>query len=821
MVKSEIKQGTDQWHKNKLEFLGANDIACILNNGYFDKDEIIHQKIHLIKPEQSADTQRLLDRGTRYEPIVRELAAKRHGVSIKETGQRFHPEYYFITASPDGIINDKMLVEFKVRTKINDTIPFKYWIQMQIQMEVWNKESCLYCDNQIREFSSKESGVEELVVDGKTYYWQLEKYFEVEVKRDRQWFKRNIDDIKKAWELIRKGRLALAQTPASTSNQRRRKRGRADTEEITERMKFHRDRAQIITQYDLRNWIKNDPILDWLKIYGPESERDQAASGSEISNYIYEKSIKFRQHVVNYLKTHCSVNYIDIDDGPRPSPLSDSEPEISYAQNLIYYDRHEKTMAALKAETGPIMIFNAGIYDATEKLYAKADILIRSEYLNHVLPEVKVDLELPRGSYIPVLINYSTLNTRVDGKHLKSNPTQNFVKAQLAFISKCFGERIIAPVSLVICRKSEKTKNCFEAVGQVEHEEGQSEVERAIEWLRILKDPDQTAMDWDLFKPARPEMLPNMKNQQDFPWHNLKSKIAAVTKDVTLMYQHGAKKRKIVDAARWTELKDTTKTGVVAERVNNIVESNITNKILGIDKIQFKADERAPVEFFVDFEAINDMNDDFSTFPIAGGCSMIYMIGCLSVNYLTGMQEFRTYIADRLSKKHETEIVDRWISDMHAGLGLSGDALPIVFHWGDAEKTLFSKTSRGRGSKDGVMPFKFVNLCTKFKQANVAIPNVFSYGLKEVVKALHSTGKIKTTWSSNDQDGSTALVAGWLAEEYCKKNGSGTRLCDLKSIRDIAQYNYVDCKVLAEILELVTGRGCTTAVVFLQIFYAC
>ena len=136
---SEIRAHTPEWERNKIEYLGANDSACILDNGYFDKDELINRKIHYIRPEFSQEQLKLLNRGTRYESVVRDLCAVRNGVTMHETGQRFHPIYRYLTATPDGIIGNKRLVEFKVRKHIDHKISFKYWIQMQIQMEVWNK----------------------------------------------------------------------------------------------------------------------------------------------------------------------------------------------------------------------------------------------------------------------------------------------------------------------------------------------------------------------------------------------------------------------------------------------------------------------------------------------------------------------------------------------------------------------------------------------------------------------------------------------------------------------------------------------------------
>jgi predicted phage-related endonuclease len=195
----EVPQHTKEWEEIKREILGANDVACLLNNGYYDKDEIIRDKVNYVQHVFDENTQLLIDRGTRYEPIVRELCGIRNKYKIAEVGLRKHALYNFLSASPDGIHKKtKTLFEFKVRTHLDYKILFKYWIQMQIQMEVFNINKVVYCENLIYEYESKEHYLQdsintkprgELLWNNKLYYWKLESYYETIVHRNSEWFK--------------------------------------------------------------------------------------------------------------------------------------------------------------------------------------------------------------------------------------------------------------------------------------------------------------------------------------------------------------------------------------------------------------------------------------------------------------------------------------------------------------------------------------------------------------------------------------------------------------------------------------------------------
>jgi hypothetical protein len=99
-----------------------------------------------------------MDWGVRFEPIVKQILTVRWGAEILEFGRLLHPTDPRLAASPDGILiaaadpaRIGRLVEIKcpIRREITGAIPYEYWCQMQIQMEVCDIDECEYVEAKI------------------------------------------------------------------------------------------------------------------------------------------------------------------------------------------------------------------------------------------------------------------------------------------------------------------------------------------------------------------------------------------------------------------------------------------------------------------------------------------------------------------------------------------------------------------------------------------------------------------------------------------------------------------------------------------------
>jgi len=206
--------------------------------------------------------------GQKYEPLSVLIYEDMYKTKVEDFGCIEHETYKFIGASPDGINIDPSsdrygrMLEIKniVNREINGIPKKEYWIQMQIQMEVWDLDECDFLETKFVEYPDSNSffceedpcikGVisyfhrqdgspfyvykplnitdaeeintwEEQTVDKyqnntdqnekmvwiKNIYWKLEKLSCVLVLRNKKWFQDNVGQIQKIWKIIEQERV--------------------------------------------------------------------------------------------------------------------------------------------------------------------------------------------------------------------------------------------------------------------------------------------------------------------------------------------------------------------------------------------------------------------------------------------------------------------------------------------------------------------------------------------------------------------------------------------------------------------------------------
>jgi len=159
-----------------------------------------------------------------------------------------HPTDPLLAASPDGILYDAedparvgRLLEIKcpITRAVNGTIPFEYWCQMQIQMEVTGIDECEYVEAKIQSATAKGGAVVDMVADGHVWLlyeaatekmvyayneeekasfqaqgfteleiipWRVEKLFIKTVVRDRGWFEGTKTKRDEFWAIVGEAR---------------------------------------------------------------------------------------------------------------------------------------------------------------------------------------------------------------------------------------------------------------------------------------------------------------------------------------------------------------------------------------------------------------------------------------------------------------------------------------------------------------------------------------------------------------------------------------------------------------------------------------
>ena len=96
--------------------------------------------------------------------------------------------------------------------------------------------------------------------------------------------------------------------------------------------------------------------------------------------------------------------------------------------------------------------------------------------------------------------------------------------------------------------------------------------------------------------------------------------------------------------------------------------------------------------------------------------------------------------------------------------------------------------------------FIMIDLLSYFKSEPITIQGCFGYGLKEIVKQLYNHNLIKNQWI-DDTDGLEAMM------QFIKKSplaeNKNIPLKRYTEIKKIIYYNYMDCRVIIDILEML------------------
>jgi hypothetical protein len=462
---------------------------------------------------------------------------------------------------------------------------------------------------------------------------------------------------------------------------------------------------------------------------------------------------------------------------------------------------------------------NGILYNPESRTIGHFDIIIKHDILNILFPYLSnkftcAKLNYDPDSYTFIQVKYCqlklctqniyVLNTSINHKKYKMEQAHLYQVLQyytfMTHISKY--NFLIGYGSSYISHKIHHTQfNSIQSIGVVDLNGKDSHFNYHINYYHnFLIKLRQRGKNWTIDPPSKKKLYPNMKNTHDFPWSNFKEQLANKNNELTMIWNIGVNDREKIrlcdpSITSWEKVKvhHLTKNNFQKSTINNIITSNISNNIINLDTITIP---RHDIEFYVDFEFINHLND-LSSFPMCHPNDCIYMIGCLCVNRINNRVTHTNYVIDRLSKQHETIMMNHWIQDM---IQSNNDNSHIhIYHWGNAEKNQIEK----HFNHDNIISYlKLYDLCHMFKMHQVGIPGAFNYSLKSIAKTLYNLKIIDTTWD-NEMSGKNTISTIINAEKKCSE-GLYDKLCNISNVQKIIDYNYVDCQTMYEISKYIT-----------------
>lgn len=562
-----------------------------------------------------------------------------------------------------------------------------------------------------------------------------------------------------------------------------------------------------------RNFVLDDPLLDWLDLYGKANgfARDTDISGYDplldFSRFVMDKGNQFEEAFMRWLSDKTDVVTIG---------------DFRVARSL---EAAEETVSAM--EQGTAVIAQAPLRNPENRTYGQPDLLMRLDVLLDIFPDALVYEKANHGldSDLPVSNQYRVVDVKFSTVGLLAAGTvsgRNEYKTQLDVYNRALGriQGFVPPVGYLAGRawtqRDDRVDSAIDRIHPVlmfgDAKRGMALgtlTDQAVPWRRRVQLEGQ---DWNVLpKPSVQELYPNAGNSYDSPWHSAKSEIATRLGELTKISYVGPSHRRDAMSDGITSLDDPSlsaaKLGVTGAKtapiVDRIIEINrasgsplVLPKKVRAGESTWRKNDR--FEFYVDFETVNNLDDDFSRFPLVGGQPLIFMIGCGHVR--NGQWEFRQFTTDRLTTEHEVDVIDRWITHMQE---VSEGRESVVYHWSPAEVVSLDtayKSARERHPENNWRWLEWFDLYKEvFYAEPIGVRGASALGLKAVANAMKSHGLIETDWGSSQVDGMGAMTAAWHYDKQAASDGK--TLMDYPLMQEVGEYNHVDCTVMWEILD--------------------
>jgi predicted RecB family nuclease len=596
-------------------------------------------------------------------------------------------------------------------------------------------------------------------------------------------------------------------------------------------------KTDYVTGTGVKNYLMKDPILDWFDMYyvnnGLTNKKNKTDSHKDIverDNYIVNEKSKlnilfdsgniFENKVMNYLKDKFGDDMITITTEGRIGSTKEN---------------FNKTVDAINK--GIPIIAQAVLFNDDNKTKGIADLLVRSDYINLLVERpVKEIKEKEPIHYKVIDIKWTTMTLCANGYTLRNDGRFPAYKGQLAIYNYIVGKiqgyisntaYVLAKAWKIDSKKVQNTfgkqqgYNCFDLLGEIDYTDFDYKyIDKTADAIKWVRDVRHEGHKWNILKPVRKEMYPNASNKNDAPWTKVKKDLCEKLDEITQIWYVSDQNRQIAHdngVYKWSDPRCTSelmqiggdkKPHTINEILDinrdphgtiepDIIENNLMNWQIG-----------SPVDFYVDFETINELfcQTDMDITNSRTETDIVFMIG---VGYVQNNKwNYKVFTMNELVIEEEGRIFDeftKFIKEKSLELDPTNIYLPRLFHWSYAEVTNFDHVNKRHNDKWVKFMRQDVTVWTDmyyvFTNEPIVVKGAFNFKLKEIGKAMHKLGYIKTEWdSSGPSDGFAAMLE---AVKYYKSKKYNESV--MKSIID---YNEIDCKVIYDIVDYLRKHHC-------------
>jgi hypothetical protein len=621
------------------------------------------------------------------------------------------------------------------------------------------------------------------------------------------------------------------------------------------------DTTNFISATGIVNYIHQDPILDYLDIVDknnkmivlnnnnltitekPEKKHKRVKTALD---YIFEEGNLFETTILDKIKKYMKIQ-----------KKGNKIITMSKCNNKDFHFLETKKIIEEKKYD---VILNGCLIDYENTTQGLPDMIVSGKWIKYFIHQLP-DIEIKNDMYYIIDIKSSTIMLKKDGFTVASNMLFQGYKAQiwvykeaLDKIQGCDSKYSFILGKKYMC-KNETLYNSFGKLGLIDYKSEllngndiSTKVKDAINWKNYVRE------NWENIKlsPINKQIRPNMKNMFDKKHNKTKQMIAQINGEITSLWYCGIPQRTIANKHKiykYTDNKLTAEKMGFSENsskntiINNMLELSKSNELIRIPNKNNCNQWRTKYEceFFVDFETytpsydeyfINEYNEtvieqlQFNVNYQPPLEQKIYMIGvshfdkeyifkCFIIDY-KGSNELYSKIKEKyncsieniIKVPNEKTLIIQFVNYI---LSFNIDRVTSqqfyqktrLIHWSMAEPNLFLKKTLIYNLSSIKYKLPWYDLMTIFKEPfyPIIIKNCFKFSLKYIVKAMHNHKLIDLEWPELD-DG---LLSMFMAKDVYKNSDNIN--VNNKNMKNIVEYNFIDCKALFVILDYLRNNA--------------
>jgi hypothetical protein len=488
---------------------------------------------------------------------------------------------------------------------------------------------------------------------------------------------------------------------------------------------------------------------------------------------------------------------------------------------------------------GVPVIYQAVFHNYKNNTYGCPDMIVRSDYLNKLFnQQLLTDEELLKTAtnlngyyYVVVDIKHSTLYFNVDNITLRNKDSVPAYKGQLYIYTKALAEvQGYNPMKAFVLGKMWSWKdmtgnNFLEKLGTIDYSGFDSnyiqQTNDAIKWILRVRNEGHK---WKLLPlPSVPELYPNMNNEKDGIWNNIKKELNESINEITSLWMCGIKNRIIAHNNMIYSYKDNEccskllgfKKGKVYDTLNKIISINrnknklvLPNKILNnmINGKYWRTIHNTSLEFYLDFETINSNLGKVLIDNMNIGYMNNIFIFQIGLGYCkNNMWIYKSFLAEKNEPLSELKMINQfwqYIEQIKKEMKMNNCHF---VHWYPAEPQCYQKLKyRILKLGSNIPDLEFMDLYQLFRNEPITVNGALNFSLKSIAKSLNTHKLIDTCWDTNNPC-SNGLKAMLLAHKVYKESNCAIDETNY-IMANIIHYNMVDCKVLWEIINYLRKK---------------